>query len=87
MSFLFINIVDLLALSLFLHVFVAFRDHRRRQGRPYPPSPPPLPIVGNILDAPKLAPWIAYAEMSQKYGSGNILVTIPSPKLMVAFER
>jgi len=68
MPFLFINIVDFLALSLFLYVFVAFRDYRRRRGRPYPPGPPPLPLVGNILDAPKVAPWIAYAEMSQKYG-------------------
>jgi len=86
MSFLLINAVDLFAFSLFFYLVIAFRDHRRRRGLPYPPSPPSLPIVGNILDAPKEAPWIAYAEMSQKYGSRSILVITPSPKLMAAFE-
>ena len=75
MPFLFVNIVDFLALSLFLYVFVAFRDHRRRRGLPYPPGPPSLPIIGNILDVPKEAPWAAYANMSKKYGMCSILVT------------
>ena len=77
MPFLFINIVDILALSLFLYVFVAFRDHRRRRGLPYPPGPLSLPIIGNILDVPKEVPWVAYANMSKKYGMFSILVTTP----------
>lgn len=85
MSFLLINALDLLAFSLFIYLFIAFRDHRRRRGLPYPPGPPSLPIVGNILDAPKEAPWIAYAEMSQKYGSRGILVTSLS-QLTAKFE-
>ena len=75
MSFLLINALDLLAFSLFLYIFIAFHDHRRRRGLPYPPGPPSLPVLGNILDAPKEAPWIAYAEMSQKYGNRVIFVT------------
>jgi hypothetical protein len=86
MSFLLIDAIDLLAFSLFFYLAVAFRDQRRRRGLPYPPGPPSLPIVGNILDAPKEAPWSAYAEMSQKYGSRSILAITPSPKLMTAFE-
>ena len=79
MSFLLIDTVDLLVFSLFLYLFIALRNYRIRRGLPYPPSPPSLPIVGNILDAPKEAPWVAYAEMSQKYGSRSILVTTASP--------
>ncbi|KAI0278774.1 hypothetical protein BGY98DRAFT_916649, partial [Russula aff. rugulosa BPL654] len=26
------------------------------------------PIIGNLLDVPKNAPWIAYSKMSKKYG-------------------
>ncbi|KAF8483917.1 cytochrome P450 [Russula ochroleuca] len=68
MQFLLINAFDCLALSLFLYLLVVFRDHRRRGGFPYPPGPPSWPIIGNLLDAPKNAPWIAYADMSKKYG-------------------
>jgi len=34
----------------------------------YPPGPPSRPIIGHLLDVPKDAPWIAYAEMSRIYG-------------------
>jgi hypothetical protein len=76
MQFLFINVIDGLALSLFLYLLNAFRDHRRRRGLPYPPGPPPWPIIGNLFDVPKKAPWIGYADMSKKYGMGSIPVTV-----------
>jgi hypothetical protein len=79
MPFLFIHAIDCLSLFLFLYLFIAFHDHRRRRGLPYPPGPPSLPIVGNLLDVPKEAPWIAYADMSKKYGIANILVTVRHP--------
>ena len=71
MSFLFINVVDCIAFALFLYLFIAFRDHRRRRGHPYPPGPPSHPILGNLLDVPKRAPWVTYADMSKKYGMGK----------------
>ena len=58
-----------LALPAFLYILIAFRDHRRRRGLPYPPGPTSLPIIGNLLDIPKLSPWSAYADMSKKYGT------------------
>jgi hypothetical protein len=73
MQFFLINAVDALAISLFLYLLVVFSDHRRRGGLPYPPGPPPWPIIGNLLDAPKNAPWIAYSDMSKKYGRHIIL--------------
>ncbi|KAH8984173.1 cytochrome P450 [Lactarius hatsudake] len=63
-----VTAIDCLALSTFLYILFAFRDHRRRRGFPYPPGPPPLPAIGNLLDVPKLSPWLGYANMSKKYG-------------------
>jgi len=73
MQSLLINSIDCLAISLFLYLLFVLRDHRRRGGLPYPPGPPPRPIIGNILDIPKDAPWIAYVDMSRKYGTHNII--------------
>jgi hypothetical protein len=63
-----ISSFDFFVVSLFIYLLVVFRDHRRRRGLPYPPGPPRLPIIGNLLDVPKDAPWSAYADMSKKYG-------------------
>ncbi|KAH8994455.1 cytochrome P450 [Lactarius akahatsu] len=52
-----VTAIDSLALSTFLYLLFAFRDHRRRRGSPYPPGPPSWPIIGNLLDVPKLSPW------------------------------
>ncbi|KAI9441787.1 cytochrome P450 [Lactarius indigo] len=64
----FIAAVDAIMASLLLHLLIAFRDHKRRGGLPYPPGPKPWPIIGNLLDSPKQLPWIAYTEMSKKHG-------------------
>ncbi|KAH9039822.1 cytochrome P450 [Lactarius pseudohatsudake] len=81
-----VTAIDCLALSTFLYVLFAFRDHRRRRGFPYPPGPPPLPVIGNLLDVPKLSPWLGYANMSKKYGDvvcfqvlGQVVVVLCSP--------
>jgi len=68
MPFLFTYALGCLAIFLFRRFLFAFRDYRRRHGIPYPPGPPSRPIIGNLLDVPKEAPWIAYANMSKKYG-------------------
>ena len=73
MHFIFINILDCLVFFLFIYLCVIFRDHRKRRGTPYPPGPPSRPIIGNLLDIPKDARWIAYTDMSKKYGACNIL--------------
>ena len=67
-----ITAIDCLALFVFLYTLSAFRDNRRRRGLPYPPGPPSWPVIGNLLDVPKLSPWLAYANMSKKYGETDI---------------
>jgi hypothetical protein len=80
MRSLLINTVDALAISLFLYLLVTFRDRTRRKGLPYPPGPPSYPIIGSLFDIPKdKQPWIAYTDMSKKYGRHNILGTTASP--------
>ncbi|KAI0697657.1 cytochrome P450 [Cerioporus squamosus] len=41
----------------------------RTRGRPLPPGPKGLPLVGNILEAPKFKPWIGYHNLSMTYGN------------------
>ncbi|KAH9058249.1 cytochrome P450 [Lactarius vividus] len=87
--------IDCLAVSTFLYILVAFRDHRRRRGSPYPPGPPSWPVIGNLLDVPKLSPWLAYANISKKYGDivclqvfGQVVVVLCSPtSIKDLFER
>lgn len=35
---------------------------------PYPPGPPPLPLIGNLLDMPTEYDWLAYSEWAKSYG-------------------
>jgi hypothetical protein len=73
MQFLLINTLDCLVISFFFFLLISYRDHRRRGRLSYPPGPPSRLIIGNLLDVPKGAPWIAYTDMSKKYGGRNIL--------------
>ena len=41
----------------------------RSAGRPLPPGPPGIPILGNLFDLPKRSPWLGYRELSRRYGT------------------
>lgn len=34
----------------------------------FPPGPPPMPIIGNLLDMPTNMEYIKYMEWAQEYG-------------------
>ena len=78
------TVVDVVMVSTFFYLLVAFQDHRRRKGLPYPPGPKPWPIIGNLFNSPRQSPWIAYAEMAKKHGSSDF-VDSPPPLLKLAF--
>ncbi|KAG2077744.1 cytochrome P450 [Suillus decipiens] len=39
-----------------------------RKNSAYPPGPPGLPLIGNILDMPHIKPWLIFTEWGKKYG-------------------
>ena len=65
--------VDILVLGSSLAAFFAIRGHKRKQ-LPYPPGPPPLPLIGNLLDIPKEFSWLSYAQLSKKHGMTYFVV-------------
>ncbi|KAG2120450.1 cytochrome P450 [Suillus discolor] len=40
----------------------------RKKPAPYPPGPPGFLLVGNVLDMPKIRPWLTFVEWGKKYG-------------------
>ena len=47
-----------LAIFLYVLVWVYRRATTRRSPHPYPPGPPPEPVIGNLRHVPTEFPWL-----------------------------
>ncbi|KAI0752762.1 CyP450 monooxygenase [Daedaleopsis nitida] len=54
--------------SVFVYVYRLVQWRSRARGRPFPPGPPGLPLVGNVFNIPKSKQWVHYEALSAKYG-------------------
>ena len=66
--------VTVLFVSATYYVRSVLDWERRSRGRPLPPGPRPLPIVGNLYNAPQHRPWIGYRDLCKQYGELSSLV-------------
>jgi len=50
-------------------VLIAVIFRFRKNSKPYPPGPKPVPIIGNVKDVPAEAPWKAFQQWRKDFGA------------------
>ncbi|KAM5532989.1 hypothetical protein V8D89_013331 [Ganoderma adspersum] len=78
-----------LVLLCVLYVRSIVRWRARSRGRPLPPGPPSLPVVGNLFNIPGEKAWFAFRDLAAQYGDiihfrilGRSTIILGSPELI-----
>ena len=64
-----IAFVDLLVVAFAILAFSVLYFRGKPKKLPFPPGPPRLPVIGNLLDMPAGAEWITYKRWGNLYGA------------------
>jgi hypothetical protein len=68
------------AFAAFVVMFVGYYEYRKRaldvNSCPFPPGPPALPIIGNILSVKPQGGWHSLTEYSKTYGMSVAIYSI-----------
>ncbi|KAG1879760.1 cytochrome P450 [Suillus subluteus] len=59
--------LDLLCLTG-VRVYLVKQVLIKKNPAPYPPGPRGWPLIGNVLDMPRIKPWLTFTEWGKKYG-------------------
>ncbi|KAH9929092.1 O-methylsterigmatocystin oxidoreductase [Epithele typhae] len=85
-----ISALSAVVLVVWFQSQIAWRT--RTRGRPLPPGPHGLPVIGNLFNSPTKRLWIAYEELSARYGDifhfrtfGQSTVVLASPDVINEF--
>ena len=49
-------------------LILLYNLNERRKRAKLPPGPPRLPLIGNLHQAPKDAPWVTFSKWVEEYG-------------------
>ena len=60
-----------LILSCILYLHWVLKWRARSRGRPFPPGPPRLPIIGNMFNIPGDRAWRDFQGLTAQYGGSN----------------
>ncbi|KAG1729789.1 cytochrome P450 [Suillus lakei] len=84
------NVTWLDVLCLAGGAYLVKQVFQKKNPAPYPPGPPGLPLIGNVLDMPQVKPWLTFAEWGKKYGNilhvellGQHMIVLNSSKVAV----
>ena len=70
-----------------LYVRSIVRWHARSRGRPLPPGPPSLPVVGNLFNIPGERAWFTFRDLAAQYGeSSSTSRAIDPPWLTLTYQ-